>query len=234
MARAAKIKAGSGKDKVLAPKPIDYPELPTRDRSLRGGRKKSMFSKGGVYLGGDKYLYADVQQIREDEWRSTVLAYERRSNDFYNAYQYVNLHPIFYSFAPFPTGPEDKHPVPVQHERHLIHDQGIDRITILVVRVNPATRRIEDDPALNTATRVWFETGAVDWTGDTRVRIHDTRFDGGAKTYESAIIKVARAIHAHYGNGRTVADKEYARDRKRAQKRAQASTANPTKSRKAA
>jgi len=90
----------------------------------------------------------------------------------------------------------------------LEHGDGLRACAdILVVRVCPATERIEDDEQQNTATRVWFEIGKHSWPPDDGTW-HDWLLDGGAETYEGAIIKAARAVWEAYGNDRRIADSE--------------------------
>ena len=205
---------------VLPHKDIDYPILPTKDPGLTRGRNSKAFTDDGIWLGADKHLYAEVQVHREDEWRRTVLAYECRPDDFYNAYQYLNLHPIFYRFGVWKVDEKTAHKVADHHERHLINDQGLDQVHLIVVRVDPRTNRISDDPALNTATRIWFETGPVEWTSPTGTPCLDTRLMGGAKTYEKAIIRLARRVHRIFGNDRKVIEAEQAAYQKTVEKRA--------------
>ena len=76
-------------------------------------------------------------------------------------------------------------------------------LDIEVVKVNPKTKRIEDDETLNTETAVWLEF--VNDTFDKWnphlgwVSTHWTELDCGAETFEKAIIKMADLVYKHYG-----------------------------------
>jgi hypothetical protein len=87
---------------------------------------------------------------------------------------------------------------------HFPNDGTLD---IMVVKINPKTRRIDDDPKLNTETEVWLESGPWTrkedkvpfgnefWVGPS----HDIRLDCGAPTLDRAVIKLARLVRRHYG-----------------------------------
>lgn len=76
----------------------------------------------------------------------------------------------------------------------LLEEAGLTgAIDVMVVRVSPITRRIEDDTSLNTYLEVWLETGPmsddpfVTWE-------HDPDLDVGGATFEEAIIKMATKV----------------------------------------
>ncbi len=101
--------------------------------------------------------------------------------EFYEAWQYLNEHVIF----------KDEH--------------GFSRfqecIDIEVVKVNPETKAIDDNEALNTKTRVWIECGPYKENTHT----HDIELDCGAKSFEKAIIKLAKLVKKVYGNKKKAA-----------------------------
>ena len=94
--------------------------------------------------------------------------------DFYQSYHYLRKHPIF----------------------NNRFERGLD---VEVVKVNPETEEIDDDRTLNTETRIWLETGpyihddpmGCEWS-------HDPYLDCGGKTYEEAIIKLAKLVKERY------------------------------------
>lgn len=82
-----------------------------------------------------------------------------------------------------------------------------------VVKVNPTTKRIDDNEAKNTETRVWLESGP--WLQGEKLNefdrkhcpngmpSHDIKLDCGASNFEKAIIKLANLVLRHYGDGRS-------------------------------
>ena len=94
-------------------------------------------------------------------------------------------------------------------------------LDIEVVRVNPKSNSIDDDKSKNTATRIWLECGQVEDPMSEKddlqrefacgqgsdsleygILSHDIRLDCGAKTFEKAIIKLAKLVKKHYGEGK--------------------------------
>ena len=93
-----------------------------------------------------------------------------------------------------------------------------DRLYIHVAEVNPQSRRIEDDPALNTQTEIWLECGP--WYREAEMRAdypepqeswqvipggsssHDTDLDCGAPSFEQTIVELANLVWAKYGEYR--------------------------------
>lgn len=87
-------------------------------------------------------------------------------------------------------------------ENHVIFkdERGVSRfqecLDIEVVKVNPVTKAIDDDEALNTKTNIWLETGPY----KTNEKTHSLELDCGAKTFEKAIVKLAKKVKENYGN----------------------------------
>ena len=137
----------------------------------------------------------------EEEWDRLTRRYEENPDDVHAAYWYLDSHPVYWEFSGtiHPDWPEN-------HVSRLNHSDAWLRnmIEITPHKVNPDTEHTEDDSALNTAVRWWYETGPSDLTGG--CRWHDTDLDGGAFTFELAVIEVARKIHDRYGNDRRTAD----------------------------
>jgi hypothetical protein len=74
-------------------------------------------------------------------------------------------------------------------------------LSIMVVKVNPETKAIDDDESKNTLTNVWLECGNWEdipdhgWSG----YVHDMELDCGGDTFEEAIINLANLVLEHYG-----------------------------------
>lgn len=177
----------------------DLPEIPASLPPKPKPKKKPADNSLEGVFGPDTHLYEDLQRIREEDWRKTVLAFEANQS-VHNAYWYVASHPMFYYFT---EGWNDGR-APRVHERHLEHDQGWEGIRVTPHLVNPASRRISDDPSQNTKTEFWYEFGPTLFreNGGRGIRGHDHECDGGADTYDEAIIKIAKEIHKTYGNDR--------------------------------
>lgn len=92
-------------------------------------------------------------------------------DDFYSAFHFLEDHPYF----------EDR------------FQQCID---IAVVKVNPETKRVDDQLELNTEINVWLECGAF-WKG---FSTHDIDLDCGGATFEEAIINLANLVFEKYGD----------------------------------
>lgn len=196
------------KRKALKAKPIELPDIPCGMTGKEKKRHRKLGKQFGMTWRDSSQLYRDLQGYREDAWRETVRAFEANPGSFSNAWHYLNNHPVFWTFGDVRDG---KHPE--VRERNLQHEYGMTfgcGIEVTVNRVDPKTRRISDDPALNTRTEVWYEVALTHWPTDPHypIRIHDYECDGGAKTYEKAIVKAARKIHQRYGNDRQILDAE--------------------------
>lgn len=109
--------------------------------------------------------------------------------DFYQAWRFLEEHPIF-------------------------RYQGLDCfqscLDISVVKVNPVTETIDDKRTLNTETRIWIECGPWEKPEDLKeearkhypggVAGHDIELDCGAPTFEEAITKLAGLVLKKYGS----------------------------------
>ncbi len=95
--------------------------------------------------------------------------------DFYDAYHFLEKHPIF----------------------NRQFTRGLD---LFVVKVNPGTMCVEDDKSKNTKTRVWLEVGPYlhDETHGCKWS-HDLDLDCGGYTFEEAIIRLAELVEKKYG-----------------------------------
>lgn len=153
------------------------------------------------------HIYANSWNYTQEIWDDIVREYESNPDDFYNSWQYLDNHPMYWTFKQGPWGDDERAP---NHYCRLTREKGIVRcVDIDVVRVNPDNETIEDDEALNTATRVWYETGHHDLLpreDGCSSQWHDWKMDGGAETMEAAIIELAYKVWKKYGNDRRVAD----------------------------
>jgi hypothetical protein len=178
--------------------------------------------------------YESIWEDITTGWRECVAAYEEDPSDFYNAWNYLDLHPAFWKFR---YGPADRQPakkaprkrrmalrkraevektMPVAerlHVRHLEYEYGIRRCVDIMVGKNSA----EDGSGLK--PQVWVETevGQQSWpeefdpkdpnSGDKQY--HDYKLDADGPTVEKAIIRVAHNVWSAYGNDRRVCDAPY-------------------------
>ena len=81
------------------------------------------------------------------------------------------------------------------------HEWAIPNLYIEIAKVDPETRRIEDDQSRNTKIEFWLEGGPFVKDDDVGViKSHDYELDCGGDTFEEAIIKYAALVRKHYGN----------------------------------
>ncbi len=149
---------------------------------------------------------------------------------FYDAYKYLEFHRIFnttpgeiidltqnelgLSIADgFGLTEEESKGIPYDNHRF---DLALD---IQVVKVNPDTDMIDNDPTKNTKVQFWFETGPweKDLYKDTVPEeeyseipedrlggfTHDPNLDCGGDTFEDAIIALASLVKQNYDNPQT-------------------------------
>lgn len=81
----------------------------------------------------------------------------------------------------------------------------VDNLSVSIVKVDPLTESINEDDSLNTAIRVWIETGPVDYMADPEYPgywnwMHDENLDCGGATFEEAILELASLVEHYYGN----------------------------------
>lgn len=176
----------------LRHKPISLPTLATKigpddDHDERQARRLSR-------------LYRDLWRATRDNWYDTARTYEANPGSVYNAWRYLNDHPIFWKLTRWPT--DEDRGLPREHARYLIDDQGMDLVEIGPHRVNPDDRRVSEDKALNTRLEWWAESGEWGWSDDPVNRYHNYKLDCGGATYEEAVIAMARKVWKHYGNDR--------------------------------
>ena len=87
--------------------------------------------------------------------------------------------------------------------RGYLDSSFIDVLDFDLVRVDPATERIEDEAGRNTATRVWLESGLGQTEPEGEIPggipYHDPSLDCGGPDFESALIQLAVNVRAQYG-----------------------------------
>lgn len=190
----------------LKQKKIVYPEIPAKIPRVKKKDRWKSGSKIMDKIANDRRLHERLQEYREENWANTVKAFEANPS-FYNAYMWLQYHPLFYWFG------HGRHETVQVHEKYLIDDRGLSDcgLEFSVQRVDPETEAVSDDPARNTAVRFWYEVCITKWGTGRDERVHDWPRDGGAPTYEEAVIQAAKKIHAKYGNGRHKFDKRWSK-----------------------
>lgn len=143
-----------------------------------------------------------------ESWTETVDRFEADPDDAHSAWWYVDTHPVFWRFTR-----ERSDDYPASHVSRLEHEGTLRQgwPDIVPHKVCPETNCIEDDADRNTRTQWWYEFGPWSLHPDehgVHVPTHDYPLDGGADTYEEAIIEIAKKVHEHYGNDRRVVDSE--------------------------
>lgn len=202
----------NGKVKGLPHKLVVFPDLDTQPRWIGPGERRF----------GGKDLHKRLWDYARRDWTDIAETYEANPYSFYNAWRYLNHHPMYWQLtgAPVVTGHDDdgNAVTSLNHAARLVHDNGITGIDVFVVRVDERGVR-QADPALNTRTEVWLETGEVAWVtspfgtqpGD---RYHNYKIDTSAATYEEAVIRLARKVWKAYGNDRRKCEPEHSMRRK--------------------
>lgn len=182
--------------------------------------------------------YAEYWEDITTAWRNCVALYEDDPTDFYNAWNYLDLHPAFWKFRygtydPQPTrhpkkpsrrrrlmpwknrAPEPEF-MPLAerlHVKHLEHEYGIHRcVDIMVGKVLN-----EDGVGLRPEVWVEIELGQQSWPEEFDPadpnsgdkKYHDYKLDATGPTVEKAIIRAAYNVWSVYGNDRRVCDAPY-------------------------
>lgn len=88
---------------------------------------------------------------------------------FYESWYYLEEHPIF-------------------------NGKFQNLLDIEVVKVNPKTKKIEDNVELNTLTQIWLEIGPCIKNGYS----HDYDLDCGGDSFEEAIVNLAELVKKIY------------------------------------
>lgn len=114
--------------------------------------------------------------------------------DFYDAWWFLEEHPMF------------KYCTDSKYKKQFEFGSFQESLDIHVTKVNPKTKKVEDNAKLNTQVEIWLECGGYifdenfnDW-----ISCHDTRLDCGGDTFEEAIIKLANLVLKFYGKNKKV------------------------------
>lgn len=143
-----------------------------------------------------------------DPWAEIVAGYEAVPEDVRDAWLYVDCHPVFWRFW------KDRDYYPPLHIGNLKYEHSLAEgwPDITPHKVCPETNAIEDDDSLNTRLQWWYEFGPWSLYPGEHDRgpyaTHDYHLDGGADTYDQAVLDIARKIHQNYGNDRQIVDSE--------------------------
>lgn len=125
----------------------------------------------------------------------------RRFNDFYQAWHFLTHHPMF-----------DDTPRDIREGLNTdLRTYGAFKTCLDtdVVKVNPVDNRINDDPKLNTATRIWLECGRWMMPHELSdyydreyfpqgVACNDWGLMCGGDTFEEAIVNLANKVYERY------------------------------------
>jgi len=76
------------------------------------------------------------------------------------------------------------------------YDWNMSHIEITMMKVNPVTRKVEDDQHINTHIEYWVETGQ--FNEEFMAFEHDIRLDCGGDSYDEAIIKLLKLVRKFY------------------------------------
>lgn len=156
-----------------------------------------------AYMKKHKLPKKSLLQFAKDDFRDALAAYKKNPKDFFNSWHFLDTHPAFRQLMhlksfkdPFPTS--------------LFTSD----LYIMVVKVDPKTKRIEDDEKRNTLTNIWLEHGpwyskkeldkitGYNDTAEHGTTTHDIRIDCGGDTYEEAIVNMAKLVMKEYGEKR--------------------------------
>lgn len=215
----------------LTKKDIVFPEVP-HDGVL--GLVLHDMQGNVVFPESKDTTYAEIWDDITKAWRDTAATYEEDPNNFYNAWNYLDLHPAFWKFMYGPTDPqpvkrprrrrfrrercrpEDHKPMPVAerlHVKNLVYEYGVHRC----VDISVGEVLDEEGPGFRSQVWVEIELGQYSWpeefnpadpnTGDKNY--HDYKLDSDGPTVEKAIIRAAYNVWCVYGNDRRVCDAPY-------------------------
>lgn len=109
-------------------------------------------------------------------------------NNFYECWQWLYQHPAFWI---------------VDRNGRIPFSDGFGNVLdVEVVKINPKTKKIEDNDEHNTETRIWLEVGTYFWEDETGCYTisHDADLDCGGRTFEKAIMNLANLVKEKYGD----------------------------------
>lgn len=140
---------------------------------------------GPAWFGGS-LTYVQLHQSVWDgileEWDATVLAYETDPGNFYNAWYYLDEHPVFWQRMVSMK-------LPPSHVSAIHHNGGVSRGLDVSPYKNVETGEIQ----------MMFEVITTDWD-DQEHAWHDWFLDDAASSYELMIVDAARKVWDYFGN----------------------------------
>jgi hypothetical protein len=135
--------------------------------------------------------HALVESYYWKDWAKAIRAYCQSPRDPYHSYWFLWHHPATQRFF-----------------RGVRLSAFSECLDIHYVKVDPNTHRIEDKKSRNTKTEVWLEWGPWIDKDDSTPNIpddgmasHDYRCDVGARTFDKAIVKLAKKVWKNYRDG---------------------------------
>ena len=95
-----------------------------------------------------------------------------------------------------------------REHRHFMHHAIEENLSIHYAKVGP-DGRVNDDPSLNVNPECWLEFGPMEWDypsqwhkETSRMNFHDIELDCGGKTFDEALVKLAKLVLKQYGDYR--------------------------------
>jgi len=148
----------------------------------------------GPFIGIWWYLKAAYRVVEDFWFLGPVPPTQERFTELHEAWHWLNEHPAFWRYYKA-KGYDDVNV--------LLNDDGgfFISLDIVLVKVDPITKRFEDERVRNTETAIWLEAGAAAW--DSRIgstHYHDPQLDCGGSTYEKAIVAMANQVYKYYGD----------------------------------
>jgi hypothetical protein len=155
--------------------------------------------------------FASIWDDIVETWQNCVADYEAEPGDFYNAWNYLDMHPAFWKFR---YGPADRNTLPLEkrlHVHNLEHEYGIHRCVDIMIwkGLDDDTREIETVVGIELGQYSWPEEFNEDDPNSGDKNYHDYRLDCYGKTVEEAILRAAHNVWEVYGNDRRVCDAPY-------------------------
>ena len=136
-----------------------------------------------------------------EAWTENAGRFESDPDDVYAAWWYVDSHPVFWQF----NQQHIHEDYPVNHVCHLEMEGALHRGWPEII---PFRDENGTGWGYEFGERSLFQEEASPGAGLQFVTYHDWKLDGWEKTYELAVIAIAKKIWDSYGNDRRVVDSE--------------------------
>jgi hypothetical protein len=134
---------------------------------------------------GDRSLWDLARQYRY--FKKVAKVYLKNKKDFYSSYQFLTYHPVFWALRG-----------DLSRSKMLFWetDDGLDKMwhTVYKDADNKIFHLLEHGPYIDNEEKVEGKKQLV----PARIPSHDIRLDVVGKTYEEAIIKLAKRVHKFY------------------------------------